>query len=117
MQGHSPAEALHSHGRGKGRKGRMERDRFCCSWVKAHAAEEAMVNAAARKEEVVGFGGSEDGLLFHAEYICIVEVDPTVQVPETRFYMGRNGSNLPDGPDLKRAINIVTNCLYIIKHV
>ena len=76
-----------------------------------------MVNAAAGKEEVVGFGGSEDGLLFHAEYICIVEVDPTVQVPETRFYMGRNGSNLPDGPDFKRAINIVTNCLYIIKHV
>ena len=56
--------------------------------MKAHAAEEAMVNAAAGKEEVVGFGGSEDGLLFHAEYICIVEVDPTVQVPETRFYMG-----------------------------
>ena len=46
MQGHSPAEALHSHGRGKGRKGQMERDRFCCCWVKAHAAE------------VVGFGGA-----------------------------------------------------------
>ena len=56
--------------------------------MKAHAAEEAMVNAAAGKEEVVGFGGSKDGILFHAEYICIVEVDLTVQVPDTRFYMG-----------------------------